>query len=144
MKIYHFPYSPNSRRVLAVAFHLGLEPELIKVDLGQGEQMRAEFLRLNPNHAIPVLVAGDFVLWESVAIMQYLANQVSSNTLWPVEPKAQADVSRWLCWSLAHWGPPAGSLFSSDWSRTCASWGSRPGGTEKGRGAHGALCAGAG
>ncbi len=30
MKIYHFPYSPNSRRVLAVAFHLGLEPELIR------------------------------------------------------------------------------------------------------------------
>ena len=111
--------------MLAVAFHLGLEPELIKVDLGQGEQMRAEFLRLNPNHAIPVFVEGDFVLWESVAIMQYLANQVSSNTLWPVEPKAQADVSRWLCWSLAHWGPACGFLFSSDWSRTCASWGSR-------------------
>ena len=108
MKIYHFPYSPNSRRVLAVAFHLGLEPELIKVDLGKGEQMCAEFLKLNPNHAIPVLVEGDFVLWESVAIMQYLANQVSSNTLWPVQPKAQADVSRWLCWSLAHWGPACG------------------------------------
>ncbi len=108
MKIYHFPYSPNSRRVLAVAFHLALDPELIKVDLGQGEQMHPEFLTLNPNHAIPVLVEGDFVLWESVAIMQYLANQVPSNTLWPVEPKAQADVSRWLCWSLAHWGPACG------------------------------------
>ncbi|MGH8651869.1 MAG: glutathione S-transferase family protein [Gammaproteobacteria bacterium] len=108
MKIYHFPFSPNSRRVLAVAFHLGLEPELIKVDLGQGEQMGEEFLKLNPNHAIPVLVDSDFVLWESVAIMQYLANQVSANSLWPAEAKAQADVSRWLCWSLAHWGPACG------------------------------------
>jgi len=62
MKIYHFPYSPNSRRVLAVAFHLGLDPELIKVDLGKGDQMHAEFLKLNPNHTIPVLVEGDFVL----------------------------------------------------------------------------------
>jgi len=75
MKIYHFPYSPNSRRGLAVAFHLGLEPELIKVDLGKGKQMLAEFLKFNPNHAIPVLVDSDFVLWESVAIMQYLANR---------------------------------------------------------------------
>jgi glutathione S-transferase len=108
MKIYHFPFSPNSRRVLATAFHLGLNPELIKVDLGKNEQLRPEFLKLNPNHAIPVLVDDDLVLWESVAIMQYLANQVSSNTIWPVEPRAQANVSRWLCWSLAHWGPACG------------------------------------
>ena len=42
MKLYHFPPSPNSRRVLAVAYHLGLDPELIDVWLPKGEQMKPE------------------------------------------------------------------------------------------------------
>ena len=51
MKVYHFPPSPNSRRVLAVIYDLGLEAELELVDLPKGEQMREAFLRLNPNLA---------------------------------------------------------------------------------------------
>jgi len=60
MKLYHFPPSPNSRRVLAVAYHLGMELELENVSLPKGEQMEPDFIKLNPNHKIPTLVDDDF------------------------------------------------------------------------------------
>jgi glutathione S-transferase len=108
MKLYHFPPSPNSRRVLAVLDHLGLGCELVPVDLFRGEQMRPEFVALNPNHMIPTLVDGDFVLWESNAIMQYLCSKRPGNRLWPADPKIQADISRWQSWGLAHFGTACG------------------------------------
>lgn len=110
MKLYHFPPSPNSRVVLAVAYHLDIPLELEALNLFKGEQMRPEFVQLNPNHMIPTLVDGDFVLWESSAIIQYLACKRPGNTLWPTDPRHQADISRWLCWRLAHWGAACGIL----------------------------------
>lgn len=108
MKLYHFPISPNSRRVIAVLHHLGLECELQVVDLLKGEQMQPEFLTLNPNHMIPTLVDGDFVLWESNAIMQYLCAKVSDNLLYPANPVVKADISRWQFWQTAHFGRACG------------------------------------
>jgi glutathione S-transferase len=112
MKLYYFPYSPNSRKVLAVIQHLGLALEMQVVNLLEGEQLRPEFLRLNPNHTTPTLEDGDFVLWESNAIMQYLAGMVPGNGLWwPAEPRLRCDISRWQCWQLAHWhGEACGPL----------------------------------
>jgi glutathione S-transferase len=104
MKLYHFPISPNSRRVVAVLQHLQLDCELAIVDLSKGEQMQPDFLKLNPNHMIPTLVDGDFVLWESNAIMQYLCSKVHNNTLYPADPRLQADINRWQFWQAAHWG----------------------------------------
>ncbi|CAN5845517.1 glutathione S-transferase [soil metagenome] len=108
MKLYHFPVSPNSRRVLAVIYHLGLDCDLEAVDLSSGQQMKPEFFRLNPNHMIPTLVDRDFVLWESNAIMQYLCSKKPGSTLWPSDAKAQADINRWQCWGLAHFGSACG------------------------------------
>lgn len=110
MKLYCFPLSPNTRKVLAVVHALALDVELVVVDLLKGEQMNVDFIRLNPNHKTPTLQDGDFVLWESNAIMQYLASQKPRNTLWPADPKAQADISRWQCWQLAHWGAACETL----------------------------------
>jgi glutathione S-transferase len=107
MKLYYFPYSPNSRKVLAVVHHLGLTPQLQVVNLLEGEQLRPEFLRLNPNHTTPTLEDGDFVLWESNAIIQYLAGTAPDNTLWPAGPRLRCDISRWQCWQLGHWGGEA-------------------------------------
>lgn len=104
MKLYHFPISPNSRRVVAVIHHLGLECELIALDLSKGEHLTPEFISLNPNHMIPTLVDGDTVLWESNAIMQYLCAKVGDDSLWPKDPKKQAEVTRWQFWQAAHFG----------------------------------------
>ncbi len=109
MKLYHFPISPNSRKVIAVLHHLGLDCDLEIVDLGKGEQLDISFLKLNPNHMIPALVDEDFVLWESNAIMQYLCTKVPNNALWPVNnPKKQADISRWQFWQVGHFGSACG------------------------------------
>src|SRR5262249_25099177 len=60
----------------------------------------------NPTGRTPTLVDGNIVLWESNAILQYLGDR-KPNTLWPKEPQARTDISRWQCWQLAHWGRDA-------------------------------------
>src|SRR3954463_11342499 len=82
MKLYGFPLSPNTWKVRAVIAHLGLPVEEIFVDLSKGEQMAPSYLMLNPTGRTPTLVDGDFVLWESTAIINYLASKKPS-TLWP-------------------------------------------------------------
>lgn len=68
------------------------------VDLAKGEQNAPEFVKLNPNHRVPVLVDNNFVLWESYAIMQYLADITPGQNLYPTDTVARADVNRWLFW----------------------------------------------
>jgi len=80
------------------AHHLGSKVDLVLVDLYKGEQNAAEFLKLNPNHQVPVLEHEGFVLWESYAIMQYLADLATGQTLYPNDAKDRADVNRWLFW----------------------------------------------
>jgi len=58
---------------LAVAKHLSLDIDVEVVNLIEGEQLKPEFVALNPNHKKPTLVDGDLVLRESNAIIQYLA-----------------------------------------------------------------------
>ena len=105
MKLYFHPLSGNSRRVLLVAAHLEVPLERIVVDLTTGEQRGAAHLGRNPNGRVPVLDDDGFVLWESRAIMMYLADKTPGQTLWPAEPRARADVSRWLFWCAAHMAP---------------------------------------
>jgi glutathione S-transferase len=102
MKIYDFPLSPHSRQVRAIVYELGLTPEFVTVNLFQGEQRSADILRLNANGKVPILVDGDFVLWESNAIVNYLAH---GSALLPTGARERADVERWCDWHLAHLGP---------------------------------------
>ncbi len=102
MKLYYFPPSPNTRKAHAVAIHLNLPLDLRLVDLQKGEQRTPEFMAVNPTGRTPVLQDGDFILWESTAIMQYLASQVP-NSLWPDDARVRADIMRWQSWQLAHW-----------------------------------------
>src|SRR5688572_130763 len=104
MKLYDFPFSPNCRKVRAVAYELGIELATSRVDILKGEQRAPAFLAKNPNAKVPVLEDGDFILWESTAIMRYLAAK-SSSSLLPTEPRAGAEVDRWLSWGLAHLQP---------------------------------------
>ena len=106
MKLYCFPPSSNSRKVLAVVRQLGIDVETEIVDLSAGAQRRPEYLAIEPSGRTPALVDGDFRLGESNAIMQYLAATAPQNGLWPRDERMRADISRWQCWQLAHWGVP--------------------------------------
>ena len=100
MKLYGFPPSPNTWKVRAVAAHLGIPLDLEFVDLTKPRT--ADYLALNPTGRAPTLVDGDFVLWESNAIMQYLASR-AANSLWPNDARTRADIMRWQSWQIAHW-----------------------------------------
>jgi len=102
MKLYDFPSSPNCRKVRAVAYEVGVTFASERVDLLAGEQRAPAFLARNPNGRVPVLEDGDLVLWESTAIIRYLA---TGTALVPNGRRAAAEVDRWIAWQLAHLGP---------------------------------------
>ena len=103
MKLIGFPPSPNTWKVRAVAAHLGIPLEFEFVDLTKGASHTPDYLALNPTGRTPTLIDGDLKLWESTAIMQYLASQ-KPNSLWPDDAGTRADIMRWQSWSLAHFG----------------------------------------
>ena len=90
---------------MAVATYLGIEPTLHALDLIKGDQKSPEYAALNPNMRMPTLKDGDYVLWESNAIMQYLASKRPESGLLPSDEKGRLDVTRWQFWDLAHWDP---------------------------------------
>lgn len=105
MKLYYHPLSGNSRRVLLVATHLDIPLERIVVDLPKGEQRAPAHLSRNPNGLVPVLDDDGLILWESRAIMQYLAEKTPGQTLFPTDIRGRAEVNRWLFWCAAHMAP---------------------------------------
>jgi glutathione S-transferase len=100
MKLYTNLFSPNARKVHAVANELGIELETHTVDLRAGKQRTPEYLALNPNGKVPTLVDGETVLWESNAIMCYLAGKGDTD-LWPKSAK-RYDILRWMFWESNH------------------------------------------
>jgi len=95
IELYVFPPSPRAFKVMVVANHLGIETRLHVVDLVKGDQKTAEFAALNPNMRMPVLKDGDYVLWESNAIQQYLALRKPEWGLFPGDERKRLDVTRW-------------------------------------------------
>ena len=110
MKLYILSTSPNSRKVMAVVHHLGLTPEIAALDFARGDTRTSEFLALNPNGMVPVLVDGSFCLWESNAINQYLVEKAGGSPLFPRDPQLRADIARWQFWEQAHFNNAFGTL----------------------------------
>ncbi len=110
MKLHIVPGSPNSRKVEAVVSHLGLRLEVQEHNLFAGDLRKPSYLAINANARVPTLEDGNFVLWESNAIMQYLADKAGDERLFPREPQARADVIRWQFWELTHFNRDFGAL----------------------------------
>jgi glutathione S-transferase len=108
MKIYWIK-AQAPRRALALVKHLGLDAEFIETDFPTLKS--ANYGDMNPNLKSPTLVDGDFVLWESSAIMAYLAIKAGSD-MWPAhDPMEQVEVVRWLSWNDCHWAPATGPYY---------------------------------
>jgi glutathione S-transferase len=70
-------------------------------------------LAQNPNGLVPVIVDGDFVLWESNTIIRYLAGKWAAHALLPVEPRARAEVERWIDWQATEFNSAWRYAFSA-------------------------------
>ncbi len=101
--------TPNGPKISIALEELALPYTVHAIDLGAREQKRPEFLALNPNGRIPVIVdrdAGDFAVFESGAILIYLAEK--TGRLLPVDPRERSVVMQWLMFQMGSIGPMLG------------------------------------
>ena len=96
IKLYNHPLSGNSYKVRLLLSHLKIKYEKIDIDIFGEEQNKPEFVALNPNKKIPVIVDGDFVMWESNAILLYLGRKFSPNPFYSEESRVFGAITQWL------------------------------------------------
>lgn len=102
LTIWGRPNSVNVQKVLWCLAELARDYERIDAGMQFGHNDQPDYLAMNPNGRVPTLVDGDFVLWESNAIMRYLCLAYGGDTpIYPSAPKARAAVERWLDWTLS-------------------------------------------
>src|SRR3954462_9177908 len=105
LKLHVFPLSPRGFKVMWAANHVDIAFEPVLVDLSKGGHRTPEFVALNPNMRMPVLEDGDFVVWESNAIVQYLVASKPDAGLLPSDSRSRASAVKWQFWDSAHWDP---------------------------------------
>ncbi len=89
--------SINVRKVLWAADEMGLSYQLEVWGKPHRDPKVPEYLAMNPHGTVPVIVDDGFVLWESGAIVRYLARKAGSD-LWPADPRERALADQWLTW----------------------------------------------
>ena len=87
-------------RALWMAMELGLDYEHDPVEIGDAGARTPEFLAINPNGRLPVIVDDGFVLFESLAITLYLAKKHSSGRLYPTTLEGEARAWQWSLWAV--------------------------------------------
>jgi len=109
MRLYHNPLSSNARRVLLTASQLGIKLDHVMIDFAS-ESDRKRLEEVNICGKVPVLEDDGMLLWESCAIMQYLADKAGAADLYPAGLKERADVNRWMFFAAQHFAPAIGIL----------------------------------
>ncbi|XP_070072552.1 glutathione S-transferase D2-like [Drosophila takahashii] len=101
MDFYYMSGSGGCRTVMMVAKALGLELNKKFVNTMEGDQLKPEFVKINPQHTIPTLVDNGFAIWESRAIAVYLVEKYGKDdSLYPKDPKKQAVVNQRLYFDM--------------------------------------------
>jgi len=96
VQLYDSEVSGNAYKIRLLLALLGLRHELVPVDLRAGENRSDAFLRRNPRGQVPVLVDGQTTVWDSQAILVYLARRYGGETWLPLEADEIAAVMQWL------------------------------------------------
>jgi GST-like protein len=110
--LYFWP-TPNGKKVAILLEEVGLPYRVVPVDIGQGAQFTPQYLKLNPNHRMPVIVdheppggGAPISVFESGAILMYIAEK--AGRFWPQTPREKYEVAQWVMWQMANQGPKFG------------------------------------
>jgi len=96
LKLYDNPISGNCYKIRLMLSILGCEYQRVPVDIFKGESTTPEFLQLNPRGQIPLLVDGETTIWDSMAILVYLARRCGDERWLPCDALGEARVMQWL------------------------------------------------
>ena len=109
----HYWPTPNGKKVTILLEEAAIPYRVVPCNIGRGDQFSPEFLRMNPNHRMPVMVdhapadGGDaLAIFESGAIMLYLAEK--AGMFYPQDLRGKHRVQEWLIWQMANQGPKSG------------------------------------
>ncbi|XP_076241614.1 glutathione S-transferase 1-1-like [Calliopsis andreniformis] len=98
---YYFPPSPPSRSVLLLAKAIGVHLNMKMVNVFKGEHLKPDYLKVNPQHAVPAIDDNGFILYESRPIMGYLVSKYAKNdSLYPRDPKQRGLVDQRLYFDI--------------------------------------------
>jgi GST-like protein len=110
--LYYWP-TPNGKKITILLEEAGMPYTIKPINIGRGDQLTPDFLKLSPNGRMPAIVDNEpkgggapIAIFESGAIMEYLAEK--SGKFWPQEPHHKAEVAQWLYWQMANQGPKMG------------------------------------
>ena len=107
LQLYYFP-TLNAHKVTIALEEMGLAYDVVMIDIMNDEQFKPEFTAINPNNRIPALVDGDVTVFESAAILQYLARK--TGRFYPAAEQVRARIDSWLFWQMAGLGPMSGQV----------------------------------
>ena len=112
IEVFYWP-TPNGKKVTILLEECGLAYKITPVNIQRGDQFSQEFLRMNPNHRMPLVVdhapvdgSGPISIFESGAIMMYIAEKVGR--FWPQDSRGKYEVTQWVMWQMANQGPKLG------------------------------------
>lgn len=100
IKILGRPNSVNVQKVMWCAAELGLSVDRRDIGGPFGGNDTAEYLAMNPNGTVPTLIDGDFVMWESNAIVRYLCEAHGSAPWYPENMTERGHANQWMDWYL--------------------------------------------
>lgn len=112
MELHGFPMSPNTKRARMMLEELALPYRFVQVDLMGGEHRGEAYRALNPTSRVPTLVDGDVRLWESNAILVYLAEKHPEQKLAGGDARERGEVARWMYMNAAHLSPATARIFA--------------------------------
>jgi glutathione S-transferase len=112
MRLHGFAMSPNTRRAQLGLEEADISYEFEPVDLMSGAHRGEAYRALNPTARVPALVDGDFVLWESNAILEYVAALKPDKRLGPTNARERGELSRWMYMNAAHLSPAMAHIFA--------------------------------
>lgn len=118
--LYSHPISPPARACIITAKVLKVPINVKDIDLFGGATRAPEFLKLNPSHTVPTLVDGDLSVFESRAIITYLANKYApESSLYPKDAAARAQVDKVLFFDASGFYASLKTAFVSSQTQNC-------------------------